>query len=98
MLASKGKERVKQAGLICKTTVAVEPGAKVLKDGKEIGVVTSASYSRYLMQSLAMVHLKPEFAVIGSAVEVVGPSVTCKAYVAPTPFYDPLRQRTHPKA
>jgi aminomethyltransferase len=98
VLASKGKERVKQAGLICKTTVAVEPGAKVLKDGKEIGEVTSASYSRYLMQSLAMVHLKPEFAVIGLAVEVVGPSLTCKAYVAPTPFYDPLRQRTHPKA
>lgn len=98
VLASKGKERIKQAGLICQTTVAVEPGAKVLKDGKEIGVVTSASYSRYLMQSLAMVHLKPEFTALGTAVEVAGPSVKCKAYVAQTPFYDPLRQRTHPKA
>ena len=98
VLASRGKERFKQAGLICQTTVAVEPGAKIVKDGQEIGVVTSASYSRYLMQSLAMVHLKPEFTAIGTGVEVLGASVKCKAYVAPTPFYDPLRQRTHPKA
>jgi aminomethyltransferase len=97
VLASRGKERVKQAGLICQSTVAVEPGAKILKDGQEIGVVTSAIYSRYLMQSIAMVHLQPAFTALGTLVEVQGASVSCKAYVAPTPFYDPLRQRTHPK-
>jgi aminomethyltransferase len=97
VLASRGKERVKQCGLICQSTKAVENGAKILKDGKEIGVVTSASFSRYLMLSLAMVHLKPEYSAIGTTVEVVGNQSKCSAYVAPTPFYDPMRMRTHPK-
>ncbi len=97
VLASRGKERVKQAGLICRSNSAVEAGAKILKDGKEVGVVTSASYSRYLMLSLAMVHLKPEFTAIGTALEVAGSKGNVKAYVAPTPFYDPMRLRTHPQ-
>lgn len=97
VLKSRGKERVKQAGLICRSTSAVESGAKILKDGQEIGVVTSASYSRYLMQSLAMVHLKPEFTALGTIMDVVGSHATCKAYVAQTPFYDPMRLRTHPQ-
>ena len=96
VLASKGKERVKQAGLICKSSSSVEAGAKIFKDEKEIGVVTSASFSRYLMQSLAMVHLKPEYTAIGTTVEVVGSKQKVAAYVAPTPFYDPMRLRTHP--
>jgi aminomethyltransferase len=95
VLASKGKERVKQAGLICKSPTSVEAGAKIVKDGVEIGVVTSASFSNYLMQSLAMVHLKPEYTAIGTAVEVVCSHQRVSAYVAPTPFYDPVRLRTH---
>lgn len=95
VLKLRGRERVKQAGLVCDCATAVEAGAKILKEGKEVGVVTSASFSRYLMQSLAMVHIKPEFSQIGTQVEVVG-SKTCKARVAKTPFYDPMRLRTHP--
>lgn len=95
VLASKGKERVKQAGLICKSPTSVESGAKIVKDGVEIGVVTSASFSNYLMQSLAMVHLKPEYTALGTAVEVVCRDQKVSAYVAPTPFYDPMRLRTH---
>jgi aminomethyltransferase len=95
VLASKGKERVKQAGLICKSPTSVEAGAKIVKDGVEIGVVTSASFSNYLMQSLAMVHLKPEYTALGTAVKVVCSDQEVSAYVAPTPFYDPMRLRTH---
>lgn len=97
VLKSRGKERVKQAGLVCHSATAVEAGAKVMKDGQQIGVVTSASFSRYLMLSLALVHLKPEHMQIGTAVEVVGSASSCKARVAQTPFYDPLRLRTHPE-
>ncbi len=93
VLASRGKERFKQAGLICKSVTAVETGAKIFKDDQEIGVVTSASYSRYLMQSIAMVHLKPEYVAIGTTVKVVGSQSSCQAYVAPTPFYDQMRLR-----
>jgi len=97
VMKSKGKERFKQAGLICQSGQAVEPGAKIMKDGQQIGVVTSSSYSRYLMASLAMVHIKPEFQALGTAVEVVGASGSCAAYVAKTPFYDAMRLRTHPE-
>lgn len=97
LLRARGHERFKQAGLICQSATAVAPGSKILQDGKEIGVVTSATYSRYLMLSLAMVHLKPEFTAIGTQVQVVGNDGNCKAYVARTPFYDPMRLRTHPE-
>jgi aminomethyltransferase len=95
VLQMRGRERVKQVGLVCDSGSAVEAGAKIVKDGKEIGVVTSASFSRYLMRSLAMAHIKPEFSQVGTQVEVVGGKY-CKARVARTPFYDPMRLRTHP--
>lgn len=96
VLMLKGRERFKQAGLVCNSSSAVEAGAKIIKDGKEIGIVTSACFSRYLMLSIAMVHIKPEFSQLGTTVSVVGTS-ECKARVARTPFYDPMRLRTHPE-
>jgi len=97
VLASKGKERVRQIGLVCKAATAVEAGAGLFIDGKQVGVVTSAAYSRYLMQSLALAHIAPAFAVNGTVVEVRGQAASWQGYVAPTPFYDPLRLRTHPR-
>lgn len=97
VLASKGKERVLTAGITCHATVPVEAGATLHAGGKEVGVVTSAGYSKYLMQSLAMVHLKPDAVAVGTEVEVRGPAVKCRATVVPTPFYDPMRLRTHPE-
>ena len=96
LLKLRGRERIKQVGLVCESSAAVEAGAKLLKDGKEVGVVTSATFSRYLMLSIAMVHIKPEFSQIGTVVEVVGSKNYCKARVVRTPFYDPMRLRTHP--
>jgi len=96
LLKLKGRERFKQAGLVCQSSEAMPAGAKLLKDGKEIGVVTSAVFSRYLMQSIAMVHIKAEFSGLGTQVLVAGdPPV--KAHVVKTPFYDPMRLRTHPE-
>ena len=96
VLASKGKERFKQAGIICMTAEAVEPGSRITHDGKDIGVVTSSSYSNYLMQSLALVHLHPDHLAIGTQLMVEGKQPV-KAYVAKMPFYDPMRLRTHPE-
>ncbi|MCB5186541.1 aminomethyltransferase family protein [Methylobacillus caricis] len=98
VLALKGKERIHQVGLVCRSAVAVEAGADIIYQGKKVGVITSASYSRYLMQSLALAHIAPEYSGNGTAVQVSGKQVSCDAYVAPTPFYDPLRLRTHPRA
>ncbi len=94
VLALQGKERVKQAGMICMTDIAVAVGSKIYIDAIEVGVVTSSSYSRYLMQSLAMIHIKPEFTAIGTQVLVGDEGIT--AYISKTPFYDPMRLRTHP--
>jgi len=92
----RGRERVKQVGLVCQNSAAVEAGAKIMKEGKVVGVITSASYSRYLMLSLALAHIKPEYSQIGTLFEVVGKNRGCKARVVQTPFYDPMRLRTHP--
>lgn len=89
----RNKPRVKQTGIICKSDQAVEAGAKLLKDGREVGEVTTPAYSRFLMQSLALVHVEPQLAARGTALEVRGPKVSCKAHVWQPPFYDPLRLR-----
>lgn len=96
VLASKGKERFKQAGIICRSSEAVEPGSRITHNGRDIGVVTSASYSKYLMQSLALVHLHPDYLAAGTQL-VVEDKQPVKAYVAKIPFYDPMRLRTHPE-
>lgn len=96
VLHLKGRERVKQAGMTVLHHAAVEAGAKVYDGDTEVGVVTSASYSRLLMQSLAMVHLKPAKSSIGTRLTIRSEAGNLAALVVPTPFYDPLRQRTHP--
>lgn len=95
VLKLKGRERIKHIGLVCDSAEAPASGAKLYKDGKEIGVVTSGSFSRYLMLSIAMVHVKPEYSQIGTSVDVVTNGKTVKGRIAKTPFYDPLRLRTH---
>lgn len=94
VLQSRTKPRVLQIGLVCSSASAVEAGAKIMCDGLEVGVVTSSSYSRYLMQSLALAHIKPEYSAIGTLVVVVSSHGMCDARVAQTPFYDPMRLRS----
>jgi len=89
----KGKERFFQTGAICKSDKAAPEGAKLLKDGKEVGLVTTPAYSRYLMQSLVLIHIKPEYSAPGTVVQVKGDDCDCEAMVFKPPFYDPLRLR-----
>jgi aminomethyltransferase len=96
VLASKGKERTKVAGITIDHSDAIEPGAKIVKDGKEIGTVNSTTYSQYLMLSIALVSLKPEFTALGTTFEVKNNKGKWPARVVQVPFYDPLRVRTHP--
>ena len=48
------------------------------------------------MRSLALAHVVPELAACGTELEVRGADGTFAARVVKTPFYDPLRLRTHP--
>jgi aminomethyltransferase len=63
-------------------------GYKVLDGGgREIGYVTSGSPAPFLKKNIALAYVPPEFAAIGTAVqvEIRGPGVG--AQVVPTPFY-----------
>ncbi|TMS57631.1 aminomethyl transferase family protein [Imbroritus primus] len=94
LLAARGKERFFQAGVSVKADRAMEAGAQITVDGKDAGVVTSTMFSQHLMQSLALVHLKPEYRALGTRVEIADSQGTCTGYVTRTPFYDPQRIRT----
>jgi aminomethyltransferase len=97
LLHLKGRERVKQAGMLVEHHAAVEAGAPIFAGSKQVGVVTTASYSRLLMQSLAMVHLQPAFSNLGTRLTIRSGDREFAAMVVRTPFYDPLRLRTHPE-
>lgn len=96
LIRRKGTERTHQAGLEVVHHKAITPGAKVFKDGAEVGTVNSTVFSQHLMKSLAMVSLLPPLTALGTEVQVVDGGETFTAYVVRTPFYDPMRLRTHP--
>lgn len=96
LIRRKGTERTHQAGLEVVHHKAITPGAKVFKDGAEVGTVNSTVFSQHLMKSLAMVSLLPSLTALGTEVQVVDGGETFTAYVVRTPFYDPMRLRTHP--
>lgn len=96
LIKRKGTERTHQAGIEVLSAKAATPGSKIFKDGAEVGVVNSVTYSRHLMKSLALVSLKPGFTALGTALTVQDGDEAFEANVVRTPFYDPMRLRTHP--
>ncbi len=93
LLAARGKERFFHAGVVVQHDAAVEAGARVYAGGNDVGVVTSPTFSRYLMKSIALVHLDPGFNALGMALEIEHDGGRLPAVVSQTPFYDPLRLR-----
>ena len=69
--------------------------AKLLRDGKQVGVVNSPAYSHRMKKSLALVHLDPGAAAVGTKLHLEGDGVSCAATVERIPFYDPDKSRTH---
>ncbi|WP_334151233.1 aminomethyltransferase family protein [Hyphomicrobium sp.] len=92
----KGKERSLITGLEVESDRAIEPGSKVTSGGKEVGVVTSTTYSKHLMKSLAMAQIEPVHTKLGTGL-VVHDKGEWPAVVVRMPFYDPMRLRTHPR-
>ncbi|WP_181704942.1 aminomethyltransferase family protein [Chthonobacter rhizosphaerae] len=96
LIRRKSEQRVKQAGLEIDHHAAIEPGARLYKDGREVGTVNSTTYSRHLMRSIALVHVTPDLSAYGTELEVRSNDGTFTGRIVKTPFYDPLRLRTHP--
>lgn len=92
----KGEIRVANVGLEIDADEAIEPGATILKDGKEVGTVNSTAYSRHLMKSIALGHVTPDLKAYGTELTVKSAAGEFPAWVVRTPFYDPHRLRTHP--
>ena len=62
--------------------------SRCLNDGgREIGYVTSGSPAPFLKKNIALAYVPPEFAKLGSTVELRSAAKAVKAQVVPTPFY-----------
>ncbi|VTZ25052.1 Aminomethyltransferase [Methylocella tundrae] len=92
----RGQKRVAQVGIEIDHHEAIEPGAQIFKGGKQTGVVNSSTYSQHLMRSIALAHVEPAHKAFGTELEIRSDAGIFKARVVKTPFYDPLRLRTHP--
>jgi len=90
-----GKEKVKFFGIVADHDDVVEHGAELFIGGELVGHVTTPAYSRRLGKSLALVHLAPSAAVVGTQLELRGPTIQCRATAASIPFVDPQRKRLH---
>ena len=90
-----GREKVKFFGIVAEHDDVVEHGAELFIDGELVGHVTTPAYSRRLGKSLALVHLVPSAAVEGTALELKGPTIQCRATATSIPFVDPQRKRLH---
>ena len=92
----KNEIRAANVGLEIDAHEAIEPGAKIVKDGEEVGTVNSTAYSRHLMKSIALGSVPPALKAIGTDFEIKSSAGTFTAHIVRTPFYDPHRLRTHP--
>jgi aminomethyltransferase len=63
-------------------------GYKVWNEaGAETGYVTSGSYAPFLKKNIALAYVPPEYATLGSTLQVEIRGQGVKAQVVPTPFY-----------
>ena len=90
-----GKEKVKLTGIVADHGDEVDRGAELSIDGEIVGHVTTPAYSRRLEKSLALALLIPSATTAGTALELNGPNVQCRAIVGSIPFVDPERKRLH---
>jgi aminomethyltransferase len=90
-----GREKVKLFGIVASHDDVVEHGAELSIDGEIVGHVTTPAYSRRLGKSLALVHLVPSAAAEGTALQLKGPTIKCRATASSIPFVDPQRKRLH---
>lgn len=96
LVKSRGSERSFVTGVEVDSEASVTAGSAVTSGGKKVGVITSATFSKHLMKSLALAQIEPEFTALGTSLLVEEKGKSLKATVVRMPFYDPLRLRTHP--
>jgi len=63
-------------------------GCEVYKHGKQVGILTSGTFSPLLKRGIALGYVPPEDAKEGEIVHVKIRTRLCEAEVVATPFYD----------
>lgn len=87
-----GKERFKIYGVLLEGTEPADEGAPLIKDGKQVGVVTVGMYSPLNKHNVGIARMPVDCAVDGVAMYVknVSGDIACKAHSMP--FYDPQKK------
>jgi aminomethyltransferase len=87
-----GKERFKIYGVLLEGTEPADEGAPLMKDGKQVGVVTVGMYSPLNKHNVGIARMPVDCAVEGVAMHVknVSGDIACKAHAMP--FYDPQKK------
>lgn len=87
MATYRGHVSKRLAGLAVAGDVVPSPGDKIIKDGKEIGYVTSALRSESLGAIIALGYVKYGFFEVGSGLEIKSNDYLSPATVVELPFY-----------
>ena len=88
----KGQERFKIFGVLLEGDQAAAEGDTLWADGKQVGVITCAMYSRLTNKSMAIARFDVDYAEQGKAVEVKG-SLEVAAMAHTLPFDDPEKKK-----
>ncbi|CAD5378605.1 Aminomethyl transferase family protein [Pseudomonas sp. OF001] len=88
----KGKERFRIFGVLLEGEQAAAGGDSLWADGRQVGVITCAMYSRLTGQSMAIARMEVPYAEQGCPLEVRG-SLNVKAIAHSMPFDDPEKKK-----
>ncbi len=89
----KGRERFKIYGVKLEGTEPAEEGAALIKDGKEVGVVTIGMYSTLNKHNVGIARMPVDCAVDGTKMTVRNQSGDIPCVAHSMPFYDADKKR-----
>ena len=86
-IEARGHVNRKLVGLLLQGDVLPEPGAKIVSPQREVGWITSTTFSPSRQQNIALGYVRREVLTPGTALEVHTHGVTLSATVEALPFY-----------
>lgn len=89
----KGKERFKIFGVKLEGTEPAQEGAALMKDGKQVGVVTIGMYSPLNEHNVGIARMPVDCAVPGTKMSVRNAEGEIPCVAAEMPFHDPEKKR-----
>ena len=89
----KGKERFKIYGVTLEGNEPAEEGAPLLRDGRQVGVVTIGMYSSLNEHNVGIARMPVDCAQPGTKLTVKNLTGEIQAIAHPLPFYDPEKKR-----